>query len=188
MFNFFSAYLMEKNTYCFEHAWKIHADPDRVWDELAGFEQWPGWWDGLENIENRDPGKPLGRGSRIRSTWKGALPYCLTFDAIITDYTRGVVLRFAVSGDLTGYGECRFRSSGQGTALRFLWQVVPSRLWIRMSAPFARSIFKENHDRILARAVKGIEQMFQREQEKKEGAVPVGEGIPDLMPEEKLNA
>lgn len=190
MIGFFSSYFAEKNTYCFDHAWEINADPDRVWDELAGFEQWPGWWEGLERIENREPGKPLGRGSRIRSTWKGALPYCLTFDAVIKDYTPGVFLSFAVNGDLTGTGECRFRACKGRTCIRFLWRVMPNKLWIRMSAPFARSMFRENHDQILARAVQGIDRIFQKDQEKKRESVPAGECSPDLTiePEGRLNA
>ncbi|WP_022663892.1 SRPBCC family protein [Desulfospira joergensenii] len=162
MINFFNSYFMEKNRYCFDHVWEINADPDRVWDELVAFELWPGWWEGLETIEDKDSGRPLGRGSRIRSTWKGALPYSLTFDASIQNFIPGARLSFFVSGDLTGYGDCRFRPCKEGTRIRFSWNVAPNKLWIKLSAPFAHSMFRENHDQVLAQAVKGIDKIFKR--------------------------
>ncbi|MCG8683340.1 MAG: SRPBCC family protein [Desulfobacterales bacterium] len=160
MLSLLDTYFREKNRYGFEHSWTIHASPDRVWNELSRFQDWPGWWEGLETIQYLESPPGLGRGTRIRSTWKGSLPYRLTFDTHIRNFVPANSLSFWVGGDLAGFGRCRFLADDQGTRVNFSWQVSPTKLWFKMSAPFARPLFKENHDQIMAQAEKGLQRIF----------------------------
>lgn len=156
----FNTYFINKNQYTFDNTWEVNTSLDRVWDELVLFEKWPLWWEGLESIHRKDSLETLGRGSRIRSSWKGTLPYCLTFDSLIRAFVSKTYLGFSVTGDLEGYGTIEFASCPTGTRIHFSWQVAPTILWIRMSAPFARSVFQENHDQILSQAVTGFSRIF----------------------------
>ena len=160
MFSLFNAYLEEKNTYGFNHTWTVNAEPDKVWHALAKFRDWPAWWEGLETIQCMASPPVIARGTRIRSTWKGSLPYRLTFDAQIRSFVLGESLCFGVDGDLEGHGRCIFKNAAGRTQIQFSWQVAPTKLWFKMSAPFARSLFEENHDLIMAQAQKGLSRIF----------------------------
>ncbi|MCG8618583.1 MAG: SRPBCC family protein [Desulfobacterales bacterium] len=155
MVSFFNAWLTAQNYYGFQHSVGLEARPGDVWDVLTDFRAWPGWWNGLQEIQRLDAGT-LARGSRIRSAWQGRLPYSLTFDAVIRDISPGKSLSFFVTGDLSGAGDCRLLEVEEGTQLEFSWQVAPTRLWFRMSAPIARSVFKENHDRMMVSGGRGL--------------------------------
>jgi hypothetical protein len=160
MLNLLSTYLDKKNTYGFTHAWEVPAPAETIWKTLTDYQAWPGWWEGLSTIESLTPQSPLGKGSRIRSTWKGTLPYSICFDAEITSFYPYFYLEFQVTGDLVGNGCCKFSSCTRGTRIQLTWQVVPTIFWIRMSAPFARSIFQENHDQIMHQAEQGMKTLF----------------------------
>lgn len=156
----FKDYFTQINQYRFDRAWGIDAPVEKVWAVVTDFARWPEWWQDLESIVPLTPQLPLGKDSRIRSAWQGPLPYRLTFDAEITRFRPYFYIGFRVSGDLEGFGNVWFSSSENTTHTRFLWQVSPTPVWIRMSAPFAHFIFKENHDRVMDRAFRGMEKLL----------------------------
>ncbi len=160
MFNAFNAYMTAKNQYEFDYAGEINACPARVWQTLVDFQGWPAWWEGLERIEPLGPVDSLARGSRIRSSWRGVLPYSLTFDAVVREIVPEKSLEFFVTGDLSGFGSCRLTPVNGNTYLGFSWQVAPTKLWFKMSAPIAHSVFRENHDHIMRQAARGLALMF----------------------------
>ena len=152
MFSAFNAYFTAKNKYEFDHAGELNACPARVWQTLVDFRGWSDWWDGLEHIELLNPAASLDRGSRIRSSWRGGLPYSLTFDAVVREVVPEKGLRFFVTGDLSGHGNCCLTPVNGKTYLRFSWHVAPTKLWFKMTAPIAHSVFRENHDHIIHQA------------------------------------
>ena len=156
----FYDFLNKKNRYCFNNSWNIDAPVELIWDELINYKQWPLWCDGLERIEKLDEFDHLQIGNNIRSTWKGSLPYNITFDSVIKDFMQYSFLSFNVTGDLRGEGLCSFLPSQDNTTINFKWKVSPTQLWIKMSSPFARTVFIENHNYIMRQVVSGFTRMI----------------------------
>lgn len=160
MFFPFDDFLNKKNHYRFNSSFNIDAPLDLIWDELINFKKWPEWCHGLQCIEPLDRFDHLQKGNHIRSVWKGGLPYTIAVDAIVTGFIQYSFLSFAVAGDLYGEGICRFSPGQDKTTINFIWNVSPTRLWMKMSSPFARPVFIENHDHIMEHAVTGFTRMI----------------------------
>ena len=161
MISLFNEYIDKTNFYSFNNCWNIEAPLEQSWEELFNYKKWTDWCDALEKIEPLDQFDHIKKGNHIRSTWKGTLPYSICFDAIIEDVTPYSFLSFSVTGDLRGEGICHFLPSNQNTMINFIWNVSPTKLWMRMSSPFARSLFVENHDRIIEHSIAGFIQMLE---------------------------
>jgi len=161
MISFFNAFLDKKNYYSFNNSWHIHAPLEQSWNELLNYKKWPTWCDALETIEPLGQFDQLKRGNHIRSVWKGKLPYRVRFDAVIKEIDTYSFLSFTVTGDLRGEGSCHFMRSDDNTMINFLWNVSPTKLWMRMSSPFARPLFIENHDHIIKQSVSDLVQMIE---------------------------
>jgi hypothetical protein len=161
MINFINDYIDKKNYYSFNNCWHIDAPLEQSWNELINYKKWPAWCDALEKIEPLGQIDHLKIGNHIRSVWKGQLPYSIRFDAIIKDIAPYSFLSFNVTGDLRGEGICHFLRSNENTMINFVWNVFPTKLWMRMSAPFARPLFIVNHDLIIEQAVTGFVRMIE---------------------------
>lgn len=157
--NPFDDFLTRKNLYTFDRVWQIDAPLELIWNELMDYKGWHSWCDGLKRIEPQGRFDRLKQGNHIRSVWKGSLPYSIAFDAVISDFCRHSFLSFSVTGDLCGTGMCRFLSSRDHTFIHFIWKVSPTKLWMKISSPFARPVFIGNHDYILNRAALGFTRM-----------------------------
>lgn len=125
--------------------WHIAAPRRAVYDAVFDSLHWPAWWPGVEHVEQLDPGDEAGIGNRRRYTWKGRLPYRLTFVALATQIDAPRVLEAAVEGDLAGLGRWTFSHAAGITAVRYEWQVRTTRPWMNALAPLTRSIFVKNH-------------------------------------------
>ncbi|MFH2092510.1 MAG: hypothetical protein ABIJ31_09120 [Pseudomonadota bacterium] len=160
--NLIDKFLNKKNQYSFSTSWDIDAPLELVWNELINYQKWPTWCRSLEKIEQRGFFDAVKRGNTIRSTWKGVLPYRITFDSVVDNVTQYSFLSFDVTGDLYGQGMCYFRASHDITTIHFIWNVSPTKLWIKMSSPFARVIFIENHNYIMDQTLAGFVSMITR--------------------------
>ncbi|THB78660.1 MAG: hypothetical protein D3926_12630 [Desulfobacteraceae bacterium] len=156
------------NHYHFNNWWQFHAPVQQVWNELMDYRKWPSWCGSLEKVEplihrDRSCNRPdLKQGNLIRTAWKGNLPYTLTFDSTIRDFDPYSFLAFDVTGDLEGSGICNFYRLQNRTRINFIWDVAPTKLWIKMSSPFARPVFIENHNMIMAELAQGFEQLIRQ--------------------------
>lgn len=160
MLLFFDDFLNKKNLYQFNSSWNIEAPLELIWSELISYKRWSVWCDGLQSIKPLDQYDHLQKGNHIRSVWKGTLPYTLTIDAIVKDFIPYSFLSFIVTGDLLGEGICHFLQSQNNTTIHFIWNVSPTKLWMKMSSPFARPVFIENHDQIMDLAFAGFAKMI----------------------------
>jgi hypothetical protein len=161
MISRFNAYIDKTNFYSFNNCWNIDAPLEQSWNELIKYKKWPAWCDAIEKIEPLSRIDHLKKGDRIRSVWKGTLPYSISFDAILKDITPYSFLSFNVMGDLCGEGTCHFLQSNENTMINFIWNIPPTKLWMRMSSPFARHLFIGNHDLIMEQAVTGFARMIE---------------------------
>ncbi len=163
MISLFNEYIDKTNSYTFNNCWNIESPLKQSWNELLNYEKWPAWCDALEKIEPVGQVDYLKKGNHIRSVWKGTLPYSVCFDAIIKDIVPYSFLSFNVTGDLSGGGSCHFQQSDENTIINFIWNVSPTKLWMRMCSPFARSLFIENHYYVVEHAVTGFARMMEHQ-------------------------
>jgi len=153
-------YINKTNVYSFNTTWTIDAPLEQSWDELLNYERWPEWCTPLEKIEALGQPDGVKKGHHIRSVWRGALPYTVCFNAVIKKVVPYSFLSFNVMGDLRGEGICHFLESDAHTSVNFVWNVSPTKLWMRVSSPFARPIFIGNHDHIIEHTVHGLMRMI----------------------------
>jgi len=173
MMSQFEDFLNKKNQYNFNSLWRINAPLELIWNELINYKKWPVWCDGLEKIEPLDQFGRLQKGNNIRSIWKGFLPYTITFDAVVHDFIQYSFLSFKVTGDLHGKGICCFESSPGTTTVQFVWNVAPTKFWMRMGSLVARPVLVENHNHILEQAVRGFTQMILKNPDQTDHTFPV---------------
>lgn len=137
------------NRYHLFTEWQFDAPLDVVWDAIYHAEAWPDWWKSVESVITLSRGDADGVGAQQRYTWKGVLPYRLTFVTRVTRIEHLQLLEGRVEGDLEGQGRWRFLR-GQGlTTVHYEWQVRTTKLWMTALAPLARPIFRWNHDAVM---------------------------------------
>lgn len=138
--------------------WSIEAPLEAVCDAIEHSLDWPQWWQGVEQVEELAPGDARGIGSVRRYTWKGRLPYRLTFDVRVTRMEALTMVEGVASGEVEGVGRWSFIREGTVTIARYEWQVRITPLWMRAIAPFARPVFRWNHNVIMRQGGVGLAQ------------------------------
>ncbi len=140
--------------------WRIEAPIQAVCDAISHCRDWPLWWQGVEKVEEFEPGDQNGVGSVRRFTWRGRLPYRLTFDMRVTHVIPLTVVEGLASGEVEGMGRWRFAAEGAATVVRYEWQVRTNRRWMNIIAPFARPLFKWNHDHVMRQGAEGMARLL----------------------------
>ena len=143
-------------SYKFVTHWRFEASPERVWDEIRHSERWPQWWKAVESVVELQRGDEAGVGSVRRYTWRGALPYRLTFDMETTLIEPHVRLEGRASGELAGSGCWTLSSEGSATLVRYDWEVETNKTWMRIISPIARPVFEWNHDTVMRWGFEGL--------------------------------
>jgi len=146
--------------FCFVTVWRIEAPLHQVCEAVSRCLHWPQWWEGVEKVEEFDPGDESGIGSLRRFTWRGRLPYRLTFDMRVTRAVPHRMLEGRASGEVEGVGCWHFSDDGGVTVVRYEWQVRTNRLWMNLIAPIARPLFKWNHDQVMRRGAEGMARLL----------------------------
>ncbi len=143
--------------YIFETVWTIDAPIEAVWDAIVASERWPEWWPYLESVVEVAPGDSAGMGAILGYTWRGPLPYRLTFEVTVTKMERPVLLEGEARGDLKGVGRTLLSERGRhATRVRYIWQVKTTKPWMNVLAPLARGLFTWNHDLVMKAGGAGL--------------------------------
>ena len=140
--------------------WRIDAPVQQVYDVICRPARWPSWWWGVKNVVELAPGDERGVGRLLRYTWKGLLPYALTFTIRVVDVKPGAVLEGIASGELEGMGRWRFSQEGSATAVCYEWQVRTTRRWMNLLAPIAGPLFVWNHNLIMRAGGEGLARLL----------------------------
>ena len=111
-------------------------------------------------MEEFDPGDAEGIGSLRRFTWRGKLPYRLSFDMRVIRIEPLTLLEGQASGEVEGVGCWRFSKEGDITVVRYEWQVRTNRLWMNIVAPIAWPLFKWNHDQVMRQGAEGMARLL----------------------------
>ena len=144
----------------FVTVWRIEAPLPQVCDAVSQCLHWPRWWKGVERVEEFDPGDTAGIGSLRRFTWRGRLPYRLSFDVRVTRIVPLTLLEGRASGEVEGVGCWRFADDGGVTVVRYEWLVRTNRWWMNVIAPIARPVFKWNHDQVMRQGAEGMARLL----------------------------
>ena len=144
--------------YAFATVWRLDAPIDAVYAAIRDSLRWPEWWSTVSRVEERSPGDPTtGLGNVRRYTFKGSLPYTLSFDLEVTDDSPPTRLAGRASGELEGTGVWTLSAGDDGgTHVRYDWNVRTTRWWMNVLAPLARPLFKANHDLVMRAGARGI--------------------------------
>ena len=135
--------------YHFVTIWNIEAPIEAVCEAIYHSLNWPQWWHNVVSVEEIACGDTRGIGSVRRYTWRGRLPYRLTFDIRVIHTEPLTTIEGIASGDVVGLGRWSFASDGAVTTVRYEWQVHTTPVWMNLLALFARPFVKWNHDAVM---------------------------------------
>ncbi|MCA8379914.1 SRPBCC family protein [Burkholderia cenocepacia] len=141
--------------YRFSTTWRVDAPLAAVWDAIYQVDRWPDWWKGAVRTVELEPGDARGVGALHRYTWKGALPYRLTFDMRVRRVERPHALEGRASGAIEGDGRWSFAAAGARTVVRYDWH-IRTHGWMNWLEPLARPLFRWNHDVVMREGAKGL--------------------------------
>ena len=144
--------------YSFVTVWRHRAPIEAVYDAIADSLRWPEWWSTVTKVEEIASGDPeTAIGNIRRYTFKGSLPYTLSFDLTVTNTVRPRTLAGSAAGELEGTGVWTLTEQAGGvTVARYDWNVRTTRWWMNLLAPLARSVFKANHDIVMKAGAAGL--------------------------------
>lgn len=135
--------------YRFVTVWSIEAPLETVCETISLSLTWPQWWRSLENVAEVAAGDTAGLGRVLRYTWRGRLPYRLTFDVRIVEIQPLVAVAGVAHGDVEGTGRWSFSTQGSVTHVRYEWQVRTTPVWMNVLALFARPFIRWNHNFVM---------------------------------------
>ncbi len=144
------------SSYRFVTRWRFEAPVEKVWDEIYHPEHWPRWWKAVKAVDLLQQGDAQGLGTVRRYTWKGALPYSLSFDMRTSRIERLSRLEGVATGELSGKGCWTFSTEGTATLVRYDWEVETTKAWMRLLSPVARPLFEWNHDMVMRWGFEGL--------------------------------
>ncbi len=143
-------------SYEFESVWRFDAPLSKIWEALCHPESWPTWWRAVQAVEDLKRGDPHGVGALRRYTWRGVIPYSLTFDMRTTVVVPQSRLEGEACGDLHGTGRWQFSTEDGSTVVRYEWTVAVRKPWISVLSPLARPLFEWNHDVVMRWGQEGL--------------------------------
>lgn len=136
--------------------WRIAAPLAEVYDAITLCLEWPHWWRGGEKVERLVSGNADGTGSVYRFTWRGRIPYRLTFDMRVTRVVPFSLIEGQASGEVQGTGQWHFFHGNGMTVVRYEWHVRLNRWWMNYIAPIARPLFVWNHHQVMRQGAEGL--------------------------------
>lgn len=140
--------------------WQLEAPLEEVYAGILHSLRWPYWWQGLESVDEIEPGDEDGIGSVRRYTWKSRFFYKISFAARTTRIEPLAMLEANVMGDLEGIGRWLFFHAEGLTTARHEWQVRTTRRWMNVLAPVARPLFEKNHQVLMHQGAVGLARML----------------------------
>src|SRR5688500_3901867 len=142
--------------YEFLTTWCIDAPIDRVFELLNDSASFPDWWKSVASTEILEPGDDENVGQLVRYSWRGALPYTLTFDSRVTRVEPPHLIEGQATGELEGVGVWRLFSGAGSTAVLYTWRVRTTKPWMNVWGPLLRPGFRWNHDRVMLEGGEGL--------------------------------
>ena len=149
------------SAYVFVDEWDVDAPQEHVFDALADGRTYPNWWTPTYLAVETDGPPELGRVAHQR--FKGTLPYVLATTTRLTRINRPNLVEAEVEGDLRGNAMWTLTSLGGKVHVRFDFRVFADRPFLRYLTPILRPLFRWNHQRAIANAVRNLEPYARRQ-------------------------
>jgi uncharacterized protein YndB with AHSA1/START domain len=144
-------------SYSFVTEWRLDAPIERVYETIADATGWPEWWPAVQSVDEvRPPLDRNGVGRVWRYTFKGRLPFTLSFEMTVEEAARPTTLAGRARGELDGVGRWTLREEDGRTLVRYDWDIRTTRWWMNLLAPVVGGAFKSNHDFIMQGGLNGI--------------------------------
>ena len=115
----------------------------------------------LPTSQWRRTDRPAWAGSLVRGS--RALPYVLTTTTRPTRVDRPILVEAKVEGDLRGNAMWSLTSLGGKIHVRFDFRVFADRPFLRYLTPILRPLFRWNHRKAIANAVRNLEPYARRQ-------------------------
>ena len=136
--------------------WHLSASPSAVWEVLSAAEDWPSWWPYVRDVKLLKAGMDNGEGAVRRIRWGSALPYGFTLDVTTRVAEKPQLMVGEATGDLNGLGRWELAAIPVGTRVRYTWNVVLAKAWMRAFAPLLAPVFAWNHHRVMRAGAAGM--------------------------------
>lgn len=146
--------------YSFVTVWRIEAPIKSVCEVIYHSLEWPQWWSNVESVREISPGDRQGIGSVRRYTWRGRLPYRLTFDICVIRIEPLATIEGLASGDVEGKGRWSFTANDAITVVRYEWQVRTTPAWMNLLGLFARPFIQWNHNTVMRQGGEALARML----------------------------
>lgn len=143
------SFFQQLNTYEFLNYWSLDRPVETTWKFITDETMWYSWLGDIVTIDSFAPDQSLGKGQVYKTCWRGPLPYSLKLDVEIINIVPYSAVSVQTEGDLIGNGVVEFKPDNAGTVITFTWQAQPTRLWMKMLAPFAKRLFEYSHNKLL---------------------------------------
>jgi hypothetical protein len=121
---------MTGNYYKFITQWRIKAPLIDVWYAIYNSEEWPLWWQGVEDVTVIRENDVDGINGIKKYTWKSILPYTLSFKMRLVKKHDFEFLSGVAFGELEGDGTWYFTEENGVTKVRYFWNVKTNRAWM----------------------------------------------------------
>lgn len=136
--------------------WYLPVPPEAVWNVLSAPETWTQWWPAIRRVELLCAGAENDEGAVRRTWWKSRLPYGFAIDFTTRATEKPHLLVVEAHGDLVGMGRWEIVEIPVGTRVRYVWQVLPHKRWMRWLAPLLSTLFAWNHHAVMRDGALGM--------------------------------
>lgn len=127
--------------------------PEALWDDVARFDRFEGWWRWLRDL--RVDGDGLRGGTVLRGVVVPPVPYRLEVTIELTRCERPHAIDAEVRGSLHGPARLRIARSDGGSRVTVGWRLEMCKPAMRAAAVAAYPLLRWGHDEVVARAVAG---------------------------------
>lgn len=136
--------------------WHLAASPEAVWQVLEDSEAWPQWWPEIRRVQLLLAGGANDEGAVRRTWWTSHLPYGFVIDFVTRAAEKPCLLAVEATGDLQGMGRWEIAAIPVGARVRYVWQVTPTKTWMRWLAPLLSPLFAWNHHAVMRDGAAGM--------------------------------
>lgn len=146
---------MKTHSYCFISTWKFKCPIEPLWNTIYDFENWPSWWEGVQEAVVIDKGVN-GTGTKVQYKWTTMFSQVLTLQINIRHIDPYHLLEGTVNGDVEGIGLWKFTEAQEITTIVGSWDINTNKKWINTLSPLLKPLFSWHNRRAMRMGAKGL--------------------------------
>jgi uncharacterized protein YndB with AHSA1/START domain len=138
----------------YRRGYRFDAPPEDLWSRIEQLDRFEQWWPWLTDFHVDGDG--LTTGSVLHGVVQPPLPYRMHLDIELLECRRPSVIDAAVSGDLVGPAQLRFRPEHGVTWAQVSWTLEMRQPAMRLASRVGRPVLQWGHDRVVEMTVAGF--------------------------------